>query len=761
MKLEEQIKKFKGQNIYAYCILNFIEYKIEGPDKNNFSTWIDIFNKPNEIIKALNKEKGRSFTKMEIELGLNEKEIGIKFIKEPKALKYFLKVDDNKLPDQEENLEIRLIRKQLMDYNRGCIEINNTKYYVIINKGDLFSNYYLYNAEEYFNFIECMSNELKGRYKEINDKEYIRLIIELNRWKRKEENIQSKKIIEYLNEIKGKFDIWYLESNFNPPTLVSIILHLRKKVVDFTSKILEIKTEIKDLNAEKKQLEIEFDKDITEFPLDLKEKFEKNNLNIEKRKKSINEIEKVLWGTFDKTEEGLIWNHDKLLLEYKKINLDDDALFEELFDKSTGEGLEKLKNRIKNILTENRIDVTYNDLNDLSLEVLNIRLSNDDQFYEEMVNEEKTEENLTAVIYKVLNCKYQINMDPIQSNKKIFDEQWGKIVNSFFNNEIIIKIIDDIGDEKEDEFIEYMRKMFKRRTIKEWIKYYEFIDKGEIIKNFRNSKLSDFESYNNYSKAINFKFEESTVGKYSLQSLKNFQEKYIDNKKERIEYPIFNFNFDKIKEYATELSDEQRYKYYLRMEIEIKRVLNAFEFTEFKRFDGNVYFGLKEYIESINYILNKEKCPELNLVVEKRTITLNENSQEKDFKLNIFVIEGDIILETMRITKVRELVNYEIEYLDKILEIKKDNKLDERPKNSTEIKKVDQDTLIEKFQKECIRRNLQKGKTIPNKILYEIAKVIEVNVGTFDAFKSGDKSYHIVREFASRFGYKRKKPTER
>ncbi len=607
---------------------------------------MDTFNKPNEIIKVFNKGKDNLFKVTGSACALTEKQVGIKNVNKPEAVKIFLKINKDKLPETEDNLRIKEIEKQLIKHEGyNIVILNKYEYYVEVVKSKLFINYLLYNPEEYWKYKERMAKKLKERCKEINDAEYLELIIELNRWKRKESNSESKKMIEYLNEIKGKFDVWYLENGTNTPRFDKMILQLREKIKELVCKILRAKSEIKNLNIDKEKMENQFDNDITNFPANLKIQIERNEFEIITREKIIKKIEKELWGTFEGKEEGLIWKHERLEREYKKIRLGDDKKFEEFSEKSTKKNIDEIKLRIKRVLEENEIQVDDNEMSELLLEVLSIRLDDEDKFYEEIINDEKAEENLAAEINKVLNKKYNIKEKPVQTT----------------------------------------------------------------------------------------------------------------------EYPTFNFNFDDIKKYAAELPDELRYKYYVRIDIEIKRVLNAFELTELKRFDGNIYFGLKEYTESINYILNIEKCPELNLIVEKRIKTLNENPQEKDFKLNIFVIEGDIILETNRIYKVRELVNYEIEYLEKILGIKKDKKREEKEKSdeSIEIKSLEQDTFIEKFQQECVRRKLVKGKTIPNLILYEITKAIGIKVGAYDTFKSGDKAYHEVREFASRFGYKRKKPTER
>lgn len=106
----------------------------------------------------------------------------------------------------------------------------------------------------------------------------------------------------------------------------------------------------------------------------------------------------------------------------------------------------------------------------------------------------------------------------------------------------------------------------------------------------------------------------------------------------------------------------------------------------------------------------------------------------------------------------------ELRFIKKSVSIVKSDNLEKEEsveKKENVKNKIDQDTLIEKFQKECKKKNLEKGKTVPTKELYEMAKNIGITKGELDTFEPGDKAYHIAREFASRLGYKRKKPAER
>lgn len=67
-----------------------------------------------------------------------------------------------------------------------------------------------------------------------------------------------------------------------------------------------------------------------------------------------------------------------------------------------------------------------------------------------------------------------------------------------------------------------------------------------------------------------------------------------------------------------------------------------------------------------------------------------------------------------------------------------------------------QDTGLLKFKSQCEDLHLQKRKTIPRQILYEIMCTIEEFTGTIDEFTSNCGAYVKGREYASRLGYSRK-----
>ena len=266
----------------------------------------------------------------------------------------------------------------------------------------------------------------------------------------------------------------------------------------------------------------------------------------------------------------------------------------------------------------------------------------------------------------------------------LFDELWSEIVDTHFDPYRINNAIDRAGKNKTEKFRDFMKENFNRFTIDEWMREYDTKDKLSRIDGIKqNERLSELDKHLKSVGVWDNNLLDCDLGKETLGRLKLFEEKFVkvdssthkDNEKkiktdvkpESEDYHLFNYEFENIKKYAKELSDENKYKYYARIEIEIKRILNAFTITEFKNFDGNIYFGLREFKESCEHILKKEKCPELNTIVKKQIDKLNEDANEQKFRVTLFAIEMDIMLENNRLAKTSELIGYEIEYLEKIL----------------------------------------------------------------------------------------------
>lgn len=163
----------------------------------------------------------------------------------------------------------------------------------------------------------------------------------------------------------------------------------------------------------------------------------------------------------------------------------------------------------------------------------------------------------------------------------------------------------------------------------------------------------------------------------------------VDFENKTNHYLSYSFRIEDIKSKGEKLNDEQKYKYYLRLDTELERILTAFQFTEFKRFDGNMYFGLIEFFDSVEYILEKDKCPELEIIVRNKIKNLDVYSKLEEFERTIKMIDIDLTLLPERLVKTRELLGYEIDYLKKIL------KLDDRHNINPSLTKMNEAIVID------------------------------------------------------------------
>ena len=158
----------------------------------------------------------------------------------------------------------------------------------------------------------------------------------------------------------------------------------------------------------------------------------------------------------------------------------------------------------------------------------------------------------------------------------------------------------------------------------------------------------------------------------------------VDFENKTNHYLSYSFRIEDIKSKGEKLNDEQKYRYYARLDTELDRILSAFNFSEFKRFDGNMYFGLIEFFDSVEYIIEREKCPELERIAREKIKNLDVYAQVKEFKKAITMIDFDLILLPQHLVKTRELLGYEIDYLSKIL------KLDDRQNTNPALMKMNE-----------------------------------------------------------------------
>ena len=216
---------------------------------------------------------------------------------------------------------------------------------------------------------------------------------------------------------------------------------------------------------------------------------------------------------------------------------------------------------------------------------------------------------------------------------------------------------------------------------------------------------------------------EILLEKVKLELKTELYEGIVDFDNKVNHYLSYNFKIKDIKNKGEKLNDEQKYRYYLRLDTELERILTAFQFTEFKRFDGNMYFGLIDFFDSVESIIENEKCPELEIIVRNKIKNLDVYSKLEEFERTIKMIDIDLTLLPQHLVKTRELLGYEIDYLSKILKLydrqnsnptlMKMNEALVKDENSTravtaEIEGNDINSLLRSFKRGELRKELKK-----------------------------------------------------
>ncbi len=238
-----------------------------------------------------------------------------------------------------------------------------------------------------------------------NDEEFTNLNIELCRCKRTGKDPDDQKQIQYLEEVKKIFEAWYCANGTVPPDLYNYILNLRRQIDELIKSRRQIKSEILSLDKEIENLEKQFENDITEFPAGLNKVLQAKEDEKKKKLKMIAAIEMQFWGVYGKSE-GLYWKHSKYVDEYKKINLDDDELYNKLLDKSTDRQYREIEQEIKKVLAANNIPFSGSELNDLCLNTLK-------HFADEEIIYGEKEENLSSAIIEIIKSRYNLKKEEI------------------------------------------------------------------------------------------------------------------------------------------------------------------------------------------------------------------------------------------------------------------------------------------------------------------------------------------------------------
>jgi hypothetical protein len=179
------------------------------------------------------------------------------------------------------------------------------------------------------------------------------------------------------------------------------IVQVEKQMNELLISKKNIETEIRRKNDQVSRIEKEYGKDISEFPLDLRERLEKA---IKDKKVK----ENALYGTRNGKVIGLTWKHDMLHQDYKKIAIGNDKLNRELKEKDNISKLDELTEKIKNKLKEKNIKINKKiKFVDLELNVLDTYTD----LIETNYHEDNKEELLERAIDETLKEKNKIDLE--------------------------------------------------------------------------------------------------------------------------------------------------------------------------------------------------------------------------------------------------------------------------------------------------------------------------------------------------------------
>ena len=294
---------------------------------------------------------------------------------------------------------------------------------------------------------------------------------------------------------------------------------------------------------------------------------------------------------------------------------------------------------------------------------------------------------------------------------ELFRKKFEYIVENIFDNEKIIQVLNKIGFERENGFKDFMIKEYKKRDISEWMKYYEKLDKASQYKTLKEHNLPIEDHIRNQAIITNAIYESSDIGRETKANLEKFAVKYIG---------------------VTDVNTQP------------KNILNQSGSTAKEKKSVNLFFDRDQIFNELEKLEFGKRLSFITATI-KAIDQFFVGKEFFDLPIHIRVLKRQLEGQQL-IYKNLETGNIDVQNNDELLIEKNDL--------------PDQDSVIEKFKGECVKRNLQKGKTIPVEKLYEIAKSIGFNVPEFQKFKAGEKNYHEAREYASRLGYKRKKTTE-
>jgi hypothetical protein len=195
---------------------------IEMSNDNNFTSCRKMY-RMNRKSYTLTEDK--TFDDMFYDLSdIKKNEITSTISKNPKPSpeKTYKKVFVGCIPEAEKNSEIREIRFQLINNpNKNIITAEQKDYYIYVKKhieddAD-FADYYLYNADDYFQYLERIKEPLLEICKRWNEEEYSRLVARIDEINEYDKSESAKNISRYLDEVKFRFEEWFRQNGLGIP----------------------------------------------------------------------------------------------------------------------------------------------------------------------------------------------------------------------------------------------------------------------------------------------------------------------------------------------------------------------------------------------------------------------------------------------------------------------------------------------------------------------------------------------------------------
>lgn len=161
-------------------------------------------------------------------------------------------------------------------------------------------------------------------------------------------------------------------------------------------------------------------------------------------------------------------------------------------------------------------------------EVYDTKKHNVDKYLEEDLKEKLEElKDLAKAIadeMEFVNAMSSISEERNMDDYKIL---WEELIEGNFDLKILLRQFEQIGEEKEDEYIEYCVRRFRHRTKDEWVRYYATKNLTENIEALKKANLPEELEYKNTIRITNARFEESTLGQWTKENLESFESKYI------------------------------------------------------------------------------------------------------------------------------------------------------------------------------------------------------------------------------------------